>query len=192
MVNIKDRLELISVISEALGLISLVIPFDPTSSIEWYWRINRSPSINISTALILMGSILLISVGVYSKKTEKHDLDILECVGGILLLGVPIIFQIERGSSHVIYQIPYWTPVIGGILGLIAGIIGVKNNSSGIMQNRIGKFGIFLTGCGFLGFLVNFFIPTPSSWAYYYIVGPSMIVIGLVVLVIGIIKSSSE
>ncbi|NVM37250.1 MAG: hypothetical protein HWN81_16760 [Candidatus Lokiarchaeota archaeon] len=63
-----------------------------------------------------------------------------------------------------------------------------KLNKLGL--NKIETCGVTMVLCGIAGYIVNFTVPTSSSWAYIYLLGPIMIAIGVIVSIIGAITGS--
>ena len=189
MANEGDKLWMSFMISGILGIIAFFFPFMIGIDL-WYWDYIFTQNIEyyIAISLILGGIVLLLLTGIYSKKTETHNLDSLGFFGGIFLLLAPIVYFMGIPLMPLQFlwvQPTFWISLAGGILGLIAWVRGLKYNK----LNKISKAGMTLTSYGFMGYLVNFIIPTISSWAYYFVVGPAWILIGFVVFGIGLIKS---
>ena len=87
-----------------------------------------------------------------------------------------------------VISIPFYIIITAAIFGICVGIISIKDKSFKIKINNINKAGIYIMIAGGLGYVVNFIIPVRSSWAYYYIVGPATILIGLIVFLVGILR----
>ncbi len=188
MANNGKNLWLLFTISGILGTISFFFPFI-TGRFDWYWvYYYQNMEYYIAILLILGGILLLLIPGIYSKITEKHSLDPLGFFGGLFLLFAPLVYFMGIPFMPLFFiwvQPTFLISLAGGILGLIAWVLGLKYNK----LNKISKAGMTLTSYGFMAYLVNFIIPSPSSWAFYFVVGPVWILIGFVIFGIGLIKS---
>jgi len=195
MVSNREKLWLIFIISGILGIIGFFIPFDVGITLLWYWGpfpydIMKVEHI-IAILFIIGGGVLLLILGIYNKKTEKHNLDPLGFFAGLFLIIGPIVYTfggITISIPMMMFEISFWFTLAGGILGLSVGLIGIIKNFEGGLS-KLSRFGGFVTVCGFLGYFVNFLIPSTASWAYYYVVGPAWILIGFIIFAIGILKS---
>ena len=57
--------------------------------------------------------------------------------------------------------------------------------------SKVANCGITIIFCGIGGYFVNFIMPTSSSWAYLYLLGPIIIIVGVVISIIGAISGVS-
>ena len=57
---------------------------------------------------------------------------------------------------------------------------------------RFTNCGVMLIIFCIIAYVINFVMPTSSSWAYIYVVGPIFFLIGVVVLIIGIIVDAAR
>jgi len=58
--------------------------------------------------------------------------------------------------------------------------------------DKVANCGLTIILCGIMGYIVNFIVPTQSSWAYLYLLGPIIIIFGVIVLIIGAIRVSAK
>jgi len=56
--------------------------------------------------------------------------------------------------------------------------------------DKVVNCGITILFCGIAGYIVNFIYPVDSSWAYLYLLGPIILLVGLIVAIIGAIRAS--
>jgi len=198
MVNIKDRAWLVSIISGILGLIAIFTPsiWREQNLLFWMWGLNFRIQIgvvpskiqfNFITLLTLLGSVVLLIVGIFTKKTNKHNLDPVGIFGGIVLIIMPIFAFIETAIYGFIH-IPFYISFTSGILGLSVWILRFKIDPYEIKLDKRSKIGISIIGFGFIGYLIFLFLLPSYYWVYPNLIGPLIIFSGLTILIIGLIR----
>lgn len=81
----------------------------------------------------------------------------------------------------------------GSLLLLLSNYLSKRYNLADIVTPfsekkwfyNVDKFGWLLISSSILGYVLNIFIPTGSSWAYFQIVGPVILISGLILWIIG-------
>ncbi len=200
MGDLKEKFWLIL---QGSGMICIIAFFIPSIQItsndnfySWIWGLYFDTEtgigfggIGLNLILVPLGTALLLIVGINNRRTNTHGLDALGLIAGFSLLIVPIwffIIIINRGITVI--AIPHYIIFVAALLGIYVGVISIKDKSFMVELNKVSKAGTYLMIAGVLGYVVNLLIPTTSSWAYYYVVGPATILIGLIVLLVGLLR----
>jgi hypothetical protein len=149
LVNIKDNLWIVALISGILGIISIFTPTLYISSEDasiWVWNLYVSGDIVdfvqteetlynlgvIATIFIVSGTLLTLFTGIVSKIKDKR-LNLLIIVGGILLLIAPIIYLggITFDEANIW---DYFSINVGSILPFFAGGIAILGGILGVLK----------------------------------------------------------
>ena len=150
MVSIKENLWLVALIAGILGIITIFTPAWGSASEEaivWFWNLyvdngrvdfleSGSPLYNLgitTTLIIVIGTALLLFMGLFAKIKEKR-IDLLGIIGGALLIIGPIVFFAGAESEHPGFfpgydiNVALILPFIAGALGIFAGVMGIIEN----------------------------------------------------------------